>query len=74
MIELKVAVCLLWMCIGITGWSIGVISDCFLYKEKGILNPAIIIGGPFTLYMTLKSLGYGIYYAIKKKKHLRKYN
>ena len=69
-----VLICKIWLVCGIVGWLLGIIGDMFLYKQKAIRSPLLIIGGPFILWLTMSSVVWRIIYAIKKKKSNRKYN
>ena len=60
-----------WFTLGLIGWLISIIS-AMLYREE-IVSPMWILLGPIILFIGLKSLVYGIRYAIKKKKSGRKY-
>ena len=62
----------IWFWCGLFGWVISGMSATF-YKEK-IVSTMWILLGPVILFIGLKSLVYGIIYAIKKKKSSRKYN
>lgn len=59
-------VCKIWFWCGLFGWMIGTAGDMFFYKKQPVKSPMLIIGGPLTLWIGLSSVGWGIYYAIKK--------
>jgi len=61
-----------WFALGLIGWCIS-IASAMLYREE-IVSPIWIVLGPIILFIGLKSLVYGIKYAIKKKKSGRKYS
>jgi hypothetical protein len=60
-----------WIFTGIFGYVIGWFGDILFYRKIPI-SPVWVLIGPFLFFISMKSFIHGIYYAIKKKKHLRK--